>query len=280
MVFLLAAILDPRLLVGALVMLSLFILSVLPFLAMIWGADRSVLPVAMPMLLVRAIALGAGYAIGVTRPAPGLARRTGTISGVTYLVKRLGDIAGSLVGLAFTALLAPILALAIIIDSPGPVLFRQTRIGRGGQPFVLYKFRTMDPDAEDRLDELIDLQQLEQPAFKLADDPRVTHVGRLLRRWSLDELPQFWNVLQGEMSLVGPRPEEARVVALYSAWHRRRLAVKPGMTGPMQVRDRGDMPLDERLRLEIEYIEEYTLWRDMKILAKTLPSILKGRGAR
>jgi lipopolysaccharide/colanic/teichoic acid biosynthesis glycosyltransferase len=168
----------------------------------------------------------------------------------------------------------------IAIDSPGPVLFRQLRIGRGGRQFVLYKFRTMDIDAEERLGELVNLAQLEQPAFKLADDPRVTRVGHFLRRWSLDELPQFWNVLRGEMSLVGPRPEEARIVALYSDWHRRRLAVKPGMTGPMQVQGRGDLPLDQRVKLEIEYIEEYTLRRDMRILAETIPSLIKGKGAR
>jgi lipopolysaccharide/colanic/teichoic acid biosynthesis glycosyltransferase len=231
-------------------------------------------------LLVRAISLGGGYAWGILRPASDLAENVGTITGTAYVIKRLVDIVGALVGLGITILLTPFLSLIIALDSPGPVLFRQSRIGRGGRPFVLYKFRTMESDAEDRLDELIDLQQLEQPAFKLANDPRVTRVGRFLRRWSLDELPQFWNVLRGEMSLVGPRPEEARVAALYSDWHRRRLAVKPGMTGPMQVHGRGDLPLNQRVKLEIAYIEEYTLGRDMEILAKTIPSILKGQGAR
>lgn len=260
--------------------LVLFIASTVPFLAMISVEDRPVLAVALPMLVTRALSLGAGYTWGLLRPAPDLAQQSGTIAGTAYLLKRLVDVVGSLIGLVITVLLTPLLSLMIAIDSPGPVLFRQLRIGRGGRQFVLYKFRTMDIDAEERLGELVDLAQLEQPAFKLADDPRVTRVGHFLRRWSLDELPQFWNVLRGEMSLVGPRPEEARIVALYSDWHRRRLAVKPGMTGPMQVQGRGDLPLDQRVKLEIEYIEEYTLRRDMRILAETIPSLIKGKGAR
>jgi lipopolysaccharide/colanic/teichoic acid biosynthesis glycosyltransferase len=277
---LLLSIFHPWFLLAFAAGLLLFLASTLPLLAMIWVEDRPLLVVAAPMLVARALSLGAGYVWGILRPEPGLAQEASTISGMAYLVKRLVDIVGALVGLLITILLAPFLSPLIAIDSPGPVLFRQSRIGRGGRPFVLYKFRTMDVDAEERLAELVDLGHLAQPAFKLANDPRVTRVGRFLRRWSLDELPQFWNVLRGEMSLVGPRPEEARIVALYSDWHRRRLAVKPGMTGPMQIHGRGDLPLDQRLKLEIEYIEEYTLWRDMKILARTIPSLLTGKGAR
>jgi lipopolysaccharide/colanic/teichoic acid biosynthesis glycosyltransferase len=138
----------------------------------------------------------------------------------------------------------------------------------------------MHHDAEAQLDELLALEELVEPAFKLDDDPRRTRVGRVLRRWSLDELPQFWNVLKGEMSLVGPRPEEVRVVAHYSDWHRRRLAVKPGITGPMQVNGRGDLSLDERVRMEVDYIEHYSLWRDLRLLAQTLPAVVEGKGAR
>jgi lipopolysaccharide/colanic/teichoic acid biosynthesis glycosyltransferase len=108
----------------------------------------------------------------------------------------------------------------------------------------------------------------------------VTPVGRILRRWSLDELPQFWNVLRGEMSLIGPRPEEARIVALYSDWHRRRLSVKPGISGPMQVNGRGDLSMDERVRLELDYIENYSVWRDVAYVLRTIPAVLIGRGAR
>jgi lipopolysaccharide/colanic/teichoic acid biosynthesis glycosyltransferase len=135
-------------------------------------------------------------------------------------------------------------------------------------------------NAEEELDKLLDLQALEEPAFKLVDDPRVTPFGRFLRRWSLDELPQFWNVFKGDMSLIGPRPEEARIVALYTDWHRRRLAVKPGITGPMQINGRADLPLDKRVQLELDYIENYSLWRDVVILVKTIPAVFKGRGAR
>ncbi len=134
--------------------------------------------------------------------------------------------------------------------------------------------------ADQQLDALIDLNRLaEEPAFKLTNDPRVTRVGRFLRRTSLDELPQFLNVLKGDMSLVGPRPEEARVVALYSDHHRKRLAVKPGLTGPMQVSGRGSLTFSERLQLELDYIENYSLWRDLSILLRTVPTILHGKGA-
>jgi lipopolysaccharide/colanic/teichoic acid biosynthesis glycosyltransferase len=138
----------------------------------------------------------------------------------------------------------------------------------------------MRHEAEQELDELIAWETLEEPVFKLPDDPRRTRVGRFLRRWSLDELPQFWNVFKGDMSLVGPRPEEARVVALYNDWHRRRLSIKPGLSGPMQVNGRGDLSLDDRVRLELHYIENYSLRRDLAIIARTLPAVFRGEGAR
>ena len=146
--------------------------------------------------------------------------------------------------------------------------------------FRILKLRSMVDGAEQRLDALIDLQQLAQePAFKIADDPRITRVGRILRRTSLDELPQFYNVLRGEMSLVGPRPEEERIVQLYTDHHRRRLAVKPGLTGPMQVSGRGDLPFSDRLQLELDYIDNYSLRRDLSILLRTVPVLLQGKGA-
>jgi lipopolysaccharide/colanic/teichoic acid biosynthesis glycosyltransferase len=169
--------------------------------------------------------------------------------------------------------------MAIKLDSPGPALFRQTRIGQGGRPFRIFKLRTMVADAEARLPELVDLAALTQPAFKLRADPRITRVGHFLRRWSLDELPQLLNVLAGEMSLVGPRPEEAALVARYTDAQRRRLAVKPGMTGPMQINGRGDLPFDQRLALELDYIEHYTVARDLVILLRTAPAVIRGAGA-
>jgi len=195
-------------------------------------------------------------------------------------IKRVIDIVVATIALFITIPLFPLIALAIKLDSPGPVIFRQVRIGAGGQPFVIFKFRSMVQDAERRLADLIDIHNLEAPAFKLENDPRVTRVGRFLRKSSLDELPQFWNVLCGPMSLVGPRPEEEWVVALYSEEHKRRLAVKPGMTGPMQVNGRADLKLEQRLAYEVEYIEQYSLWRDFIILLKTVPVILSRRGAR
>ncbi|MGC4113602.1 MAG: sugar transferase [Myxococcales bacterium] len=198
------------------------------------------------------------------------------------LAKRTFDL---VVGGALTVLAGPVMlgcALAIKLSDGGPVFFRQKRVGENGAPFDMLKFRSMVVGAEEKLIELgIDPNHLpvDNPVFKLPFDPRVTRVGRFLRRWSLDEVPQFLNVLKGEMSLVGPRPEEAKVVAQYSFFHRKRLAVKPGITGPMQVSGRGDLPLKERLRIELAYIESWTLWADLRILAKTLPVVLWGKGA-
>jgi lipopolysaccharide/colanic/teichoic acid biosynthesis glycosyltransferase len=257
-----------------------FLLTTLPFVAKAWTKDPGVALAAPFLLLVRALALGLGYAWGLVRLQPGMTGAGSTIGGWNYLGKRLMDLTGAVAGLLFTALVGPFVALAIKLDTPGPVLFRQQRVGQGGRTFTVYKFRSMRDDAEAELESLVDLEQLPEPVFKLERDPRVTRVGRFLRRWSLDELPQFWNVLRGDMSLIGPRPEEARVVARYNDWHRRRLAIKPGMTGPMQVNGRGDLSLDSRVRLEIEYIENYSLWRDLALLAKTLPAVFYGRGAR
>ena len=143
----------------------------------------------------------------------------------------------------------------------------------------MMKLRSMVQDAEERLADLIDLEALPEPVYKLPNDPRITRVGRWLRQTSLDETPQFYNVLMGQMSLVGPRPEEAKIVALYQDHHRRRLAVKPGMTGPMQVSGRGDLSLAERLCLDLDYIDHYSLRRDFRIMLRTFPVIFRGDGA-
>ena len=143
----------------------------------------------------------------------------------------------------------------------------------------MIKFRTMVCDADDRLGDVVRLDSLSEPMFKLRADPRTTRVGRFLRRWSLDELPQLVNVLLGQMSLVGPRPEEARLVERYRPEHRFRLDATPGMTGPMQVFGRGDLTFDERLAIEREYIENVSLGRDVHILLLTLPTVVSGRGA-
>ncbi len=179
-------------------------------------------------------------------------------------------------------LLSPLLlaiTLFILADSGRPVLFRQRRIGKDGEPFTIVKFRTMDADAEERLGNLVDLAKLDQPAFKIRDDPRVTRAGRLLRRTSLDELPQLVNVLRGEMSLVGPRPEEEAIVALYDERQRVRLAVKPGITGPMQVYGRSDLTFEERLALERDYLDNLSVTGDLAILLRTPGAIVRGDGA-
>jgi lipopolysaccharide/colanic/teichoic acid biosynthesis glycosyltransferase len=258
-----------------------YLLTTLPFCRKAWRKDRAVALAAPGLLALRALALGFGYGWGLLRPQREISDRAeNTIGGLNYVGKRLLDVGGSLLGLGLTTLLGPFIALAIRLDSAGPVIFKQERVGQDGRPFIVYKFRSMKAGAESELDNLLDLNELPQPAFKLRDDPRLTRVGRFLRRWSLDELPQFWNVLRGDMSLIGPRPEESRLVARYNDWHRRRLAVKPGITGPMQVNGRGDLPLDERVRLELDYIENYSLWRDLVILLQTIPAVIKGTGAR
>lgn len=259
---------------------AVFLLTTLPFVRKAWAKDKDVALAAPLLLAVRATALGFGYGWGTINPTQGVSGQESTIGGINYLGKRAMDLTGSLFGLSIALLLGPFIALAIKLTSDGPVLFRQERIGQGGKPFTIVKFRSMCHNAEEELEKLLDLEALEEPAFKLVDDPRVTPFGRFLRRWSLDELPQFWNVFKGDMSLIGPRPEEARIVARYTDWHRRRLAVKPGITGPMQINGRGDLPLDKRVQLELDYIENYSLWRDVVILVKTIPAVFKGRGAR
>ena len=204
---------------------------------------------------------------------------TSDVSRSTVLLKRGFDIAVSSVALLILAPLFPLVALAIRLDSPGPTVFSQLRAGLWGESFRMYKLRSMFRNAEDRLPELIDIDALRQPAFKLRDDPRVTRVGRVLRRFSLDELPQLWNVLRGEMSIVGPRPEELALVERYQPEHLFRLQVKPGMTGPMQVFGRAELSFEERLAVELDYVERISLARDFWILLQTLPATLRGTGA-
>ncbi len=155
-----------------------------------------------------------------------------------------------------------------------PIIFRQTRVGLHGRPFTIYKFRTMVRDAEDRYDDVAALSDTRGAAFKMANDPRVTPVGRTLRKWTLDELPQLINVLKGDMSLVGPRPAPPREVEAYDIWHRRRLSVRPGMTGLWQVEARFDEHFDDRAELDLRYIDQWSLWMDLGILIRTVPAVL------
>ncbi|HEX2388024.1 MAG TPA: exopolysaccharide biosynthesis polyprenyl glycosylphosphotransferase [Solirubrobacterales bacterium] len=197
----------------------------------------------------------------------------------TLLIRRIFDFAVASVGLLLFIPFAIAIAIAIKLDSPGPVLFSQIRAGLDGRPFRMYKLRTMSVDAEAKLDKLVDIEELEEPVFKLKDDPRVTRVGAFLRRLSIDEVPQLINVLAGEMSIVGPRPEQVELVERYSDAERVRLTVKPGVTGPMQVFGRGELTFSERLAVEIQYIENPSLGQDLRILIHTLPAVMRGTGA-
>jgi exopolysaccharide biosynthesis polyprenyl glycosylphosphotransferase len=197
---------------------------------------------------------------------------------VGLIVKRAIDIVGASIGLL---VLSPVLlatAIAIRAGGGGPVLFRQTRIGLHGRPFQIYKFRTMVIDAEQRLAEVMHLNERNGAAFKVRDDPRITPLGRFLRRTSIDELPQFWNVLVGTMSLVGPRPPLPHEVEEYDIWHRRRLSMKPGITGLWQVEARHEPDFDRWVEHDLLYIDGWSIWLDLKILARTLPALLAHGG--
>lgn len=256
-----------------------FLLTEIPFLGKAWCRDRPIVLPAVGLLWVRALALGFGFAAGLVR-FRGYDSRAGTpIGGWQRVVKRLTDVTLAAASLVALAVPLAVIAAVVKLDSPGPAIFRQVRVGQNGRLFRIFKFRTMVDRAEEKLPQLVDLDALPEPAFKLRADPRVTRAGRFLRRWSLDELPQLVNVLRGEMSLVGPRPEQAEVVARYTDDQRRRLAVKPGMTGPMQVAGRGDLPFEERLALELDYIQRYSLRRDLALLLRTLPAVVRGEGA-
>jgi exopolysaccharide biosynthesis polyprenyl glycosylphosphotransferase len=185
----------------------------------------------------------------------------------------------ALLSLVLAAPLLVLLALIIRLDDGGPALFRQTRVGKDGRQFSVYKFRTMVADAEARRLALAAENQQQGPLFKIRNDPRITRVGRWLRRWSLDELPQLVNVLNGEMSLVGPRPALPEEAAMYGDHVRRRLAVKPGMTGLWQVNGRSDLSWDESVRLDLRYVENWSFLLDLQILWKTCAAVVRGSGA-
>ena len=198
----------------------------------------------------------------------------------SYAAKRASDIVGSLVGMI---LLSPVfagIAIAVKLSSPGPVIFSQTRVGRYGRHFKFYKFRSMRQDAEAQKAALMARNESRDGViFKMKDDPRITKVGRFLRRTSLDELPQLWNVFIGDMSLVGPRPPVPSEVAEYTLEDRKRLDVIPGITCLWQIKGRSEIPFNEQVRLDKEYILAPSIWKDLVILLKTIPAILGGKGA-
>ncbi len=195
------------------------------------------------------------------------------------VVKRCMDLVAALGGLV---LVSPILlasAVAIKLTSRGPVLFRQLRVGKNGKTFYMLKLRSMRNNAEASQAELMQYNETTGPVFKMRNDPRVTPVGRFIRKYSIDELPQLWHVVTGEMSLVGPRPPLPSEVEHYEDWHRRRLEIKPGLTCIWQVCGRSDTTFDEWMRMDMEYIEKRSLLLDIKLLLQTIPAVLGGRGA-
>jgi exopolysaccharide biosynthesis polyprenyl glycosylphosphotransferase len=195
-------------------------------------------------------------------------------------LKRALDVAISLLVLGLAMPIIGIAALAIKLSSPGSVLFKQRRMGLNGRVFTLYKFRTMIEDAHARREEVAHLNEMNGPVFKVRDDPRVTPVGRWLRRFSLDEIPQLWNVLKGDMSLVGPRPPIPEEVASYHRWHRRRLSMKPGLTCLWQISGRNQIhDFDHWMKLDLQYIDNWSPSLDLKILLRTIPAVLSGKGA-
>jgi exopolysaccharide biosynthesis polyprenyl glycosylphosphotransferase len=194
-------------------------------------------------------------------------------------LKRLLDIAVSMTTLFIAAPIILLVSLAIRFSSPGSVFFKQKRIGLNGRMFTLYKFRTMINDAHARRSEVEHLNEMTGPVFKSRSDPRVTPVGRILRKFSLDELPQLWNVFKGDMSLVGPRPPIPEEVAEYHRWHRRRLSMKPGLTCLWQVSGRNNVDFDRWMQMDLQYIDNWSPSLDLKILLRTIPAVLLGKGA-
>ncbi|MCP4108916.1 MAG: sugar transferase [Desulfobacteraceae bacterium] len=193
-------------------------------------------------------------------------------------IKRMLDIFLSIFGIFLTLPLWLCIAILIKLSSRGPVFFTQVRAGLNGKPFRMYKFRSMVVDAEDRLNDLIDINNLEEPVFKIKNDPRVTLAGRILRRTSLDELPQIINVLKGEMSLIGPRPEELRIVEKYNEYQQARLKTKPGITGYQQIMNRGESSFSRRFHYDLIYLNNQNLFMDFYIVFMTVPVVLLGKG--
>jgi len=197
---------------------------------------------------------------------------------LSLFAKRVIDVLCAGVGLVLASPLLLSIALHVRRAEGAPVIYRQMRIGLNGRPFEVLKFRTMVPDAERQVAQLELFNEVRGRAFKITNDPRLTRSGRFLRRTSLDELPQLWNVLRGEMSLVGPRPPLPAEVRDYDVWHRRRLSMKPGMTGLWQVSARNDPDFDQWVQRDLEYIDRWSLWLDLKILALTVPAVVSLQG--
>ena len=222
-----------------------------------------------------------GVVEGSERPFPPYTPYSDPVRSEFSLAKRTLDIVGAVVGIVVLSPLLLLLAALVTLDSPGPAIFSQTRLGRDGRTFRMYKLRTMRLGADDEKPDLAHLNSSEDPRlFKIPGDPRVTRAGRRIRQWSLDELPQLYNVLVGEMSLVGPRPFFFEDLPAYEAHHLQRLLVKPGLTGLWQVSGRSDIVnFEEVVRLDQQYIEQWSMGLDLRIIGRTLPVVMRRRGA-
>lgn len=196
------------------------------------------------------------------------------------MLKRFFDIIGGLFGSILSLPIILIVAIPLLIESPGPLIFKQPRVGKNGRIFNIYKLRSMYVDAEERKRELMEQNKMNGLMFKMDNDPRITKVGRFIRKTSIDELPQFWNVLKGDMSLVGTRPPTVDEFSQYESHHKRRLSMRPGITGMWQVSGRSDIvDFEEVVRLDCEYIDNWSIWLDFKIAFKTIGVVLKRSGA-
>lgn len=193
--------------------------------------------------------------------------------------KRLFDLVVGIIVLVLLIPIFPIIAVMIKLDTPGPIFFKQKRVGKNGRIFDFYKFRSMEKEAERKKEEIRDLNEQEGPLFKIKSDPRITNVGKFLRRSSFDELPQIFNVLKGDMSIVGPRPQIPSEVAQYRPWHRRRLDVTPGITCYWQISGRSHIGFEEWMRLDMEYLNSRSFWTDLVIFLKTIPAVIARKGA-
>ena len=213
----------------------------------------------------------------ISAPLPYAAPRDDSIYG--KFGKRCVDILGALLALTATAPLLAFMAVLVKLESRGPVLYHSTRLGRGGRPFTFFKLRSMVDGAERQRDQLTHLNECDGPVFKISNDPRITRVGRFARTTSIDEIPQFLNVLRGEMSLVGPRPPIPEEVARYEPWQIQRLDVRPGLTCLWQISGRSYLGFDEWMRLDLDYIKRRSLRLDVEILLRTIPAVLSRKGA-
>ncbi len=198
----------------------------------------------------------------------------------TMVIKQIVDRGLAFLGLIFASPILFIVGLMVKLSSKGPIIFKQQRCGLNGKKFMLYKFRSMVCDAEAKKKELMKFNEVNGAAFKMKDDPRITQLGKFMRKTSIDELPQLFNVLKGDMSLVGPRPPLADEVANYDLWQRRKLSMKPGLTCLWQVSGRSDISFEQWMKLDLKYIDNWSLWQDAKIMARTIPALIKGTGAR